>query len=423
MKNKIKNTDELVTTKERKDILEIVENAYEAIDTESVLDRMMSSNGHYLHIDGHIFDLTQYERVRVIGFGKASCSAILKIEQILEGIELDGVAIDKKPGTCESVDIKAGSHPRPSSVNVEISGEIVKIAKESNEKDLVIVVVSGGGSSLLCWPASECDQGAKLYDKFLGLGATIDEINTVRKHISMLKGGGLAKLLFPATVASLVFCDVPGNKYDIVASGPTYKDNSTVADAEAILQKYDLGGEFDLVETPDEDKFFEKVFNIPVVSNISAIEAMEEKARELGYEVNSLGAEIYDFTNKVIERMLESSKPGAAVVAGGEPRLIIKGGGGTGGRNLYVAMEALKHIKEDDTFCAFASDGIDNKSKYAGAVIDKNTLDTISEKNLNLEDYIERYDPEGLFEKTGGMIETGPTGSNVSDLMVSIRKK
>jgi len=225
---------------------------------------------------------------------------------------------------------------------------------------------------------------ARFYDKFLEVGGSVSELNLVRKHISLLKGGGLAKFLYPATVIGLVFSDVPGDEYDNVASGPTYKDETTVDDARAILKKYNIANEFELTETPKENHFFEKVYNTLFVSNKIAINAMEKKAKGLGYEVFNLGGELCNFPEEVLRKFNSIATPGSVVVGGGEPRMVVKKTGGSGGRNQFIAMTALKTLGPKDTFLAFASDGIDNKSIYAGAIADEDVL-----KIANVKKYLQ----------------------------------
>jgi len=419
----IKNSEELSVTPARKHILEIAEVAFNAIDTKSIVQRNLKIDKDILYIGDKKYNLREYKRVRLIGFGKVSCIAIAELERIFGSRINDGIAIDKKVSPCNITEVFEGSHPRPSSKNVEISERIVFLAKESNEDDLVIVVVSGGGSALLCYPMSECEQGIKLYDEFLGLGGTISELNLVRKHISLLKGGGLVKFLYPATVIGLIFSDVPGNKYDDVASGPTYKDETSINDARAILEKYNIADKFELSETPKDDVFFEKVYNVPLVSSESAIIAMKKKAEELGYPVFNLGGELYDFTEGVINKFNSIATLGSVVIGGGEPRIIIKNSNGTGGRNQYVALSALKVLGLNDTFVAFASDGIDNKSIYAGAIADKEVMKIANEKGLDIDEHLRIFDTEGLLKEANSLLVTGDTGSNVSDLFVMIREK
>jgi glycerate-2-kinase len=366
--------------------------------------------------------LNKYKNIYCIAFGKASGDAVLTLEAILGAKLVGGIALDKSEFPSQIVKLYRGTHPRPSEANVKASGEICKLAEGLGEEDLAFVVVSGGGSSLLCWPESECEQGLLLYESFLKTGGTVREMNTVRKHISAVKGGGLAKTLYPATVISLVLCDVSGGYYEDVASGPTYYDTSTVEDAKAVLTKYNLDVPLYLNETPKDKKYFEKVYNIPVLSNVVALDAMQKKAREIGYEAEILGAEMYDAPDEAIKIFVSRAKPHTVLLAGGEPSLAVTKKGGSGGRNEMTSLMAVKYITDQDTFSSCASDGIDNQSLYAGAIVDVDTIARAQEKGLNVDTALADFDPEPLLIATEDMVLTGETGSNVSDFMLLIRK-
>jgi glycerate-2-kinase len=305
--------------------------------------------------------------------------------------------------------------------NVEVSEKIVELSKKLTDKDLVIVIVSGGGSALLCWPMKECEQAQRLYQDFLKTGGDIKELNTIRKHISMLKGGGLAKELYPATVVGLIFSDVPGDHYELIASGPTYKDISTMGDAQAILDKYNLSG-YELNETPTDDKYFERVTNIPLVSNLDALDAMRQEAERLRIKSKVLSAELYDSPQQVVQQFMKAVEPGCILVGGGEPEVIVTKTGGRGGRSQKLGLEMLTYLTDKDVFAAVASDGLDN-SPLAGVIEDQGTLEKAKAENVNLEDHIESWDSQGFYEKTGHeLLQTGPTEANVSDLMIFYRK-
>lgn len=421
MSNHIVNFTALATTSLRRDALSIAEAAYDAIDTREVIAKNCHLDDAVLSIAGQTYNLDAYEHVYLIGFGKASCTAISKLEGILEHQVTDGVVIDKSPGVCQTVKVYQGAHPLPSPQNVEFSSKVTDIAINATENDLVIVVASGGGSSLLCWPLSECEQGNKLYQAFLSTGGSITELNTLRKHISSVKGGGLAKLLYPATVVALVFSDVPGDRYDEVASGPTYKDSSTIADAEAILAKYNITETFEFIETPKEDIYFEKVTNIPLVSNTHAVEGMKEKAEALGYKTIVVSTEEYREASVVLEDMKNHLAPKTAVLLAGEPSVVVTKPGDKGGRNEYAAAKALVMIKPNQVCIPFASDGIDNKSDAAGAIIDSLVLEKANREGIDISTYIEEGSYDDLCKDLGVQIITGPTGSNVSDCILLLQ--
>ena len=374
-----------------------------------------------LSIKDKTFNLDSYKRIFIIGFGKASCKTVQALEDILGERLTGGIVIDKNPSVCRVVEVYKGTHPLPSIENGEVTRKIVDLTQNIKEDDLVIVVVSGGGSALLCWPKLECEQGQELYKTFLRTGGTIEELNVLRKHISEIKGGGLAKLLYGATVVGLIFCDVPGNHYEGTASGPTYFDITTIKDVEKLLEKYSIKNKFTWNETPKDPVYFEKVTNIPFISNNEALFAMETRAKELGYEVISLGDEVYETPKEVLEKMKQIIKPHSIVIAGGELAVNIKGEGGTGGRNLSTCGQALNVISDTEVFIAFASDGIDNKSASAGAIVDVETKNKIKERNISVEEYTNQDNYDELFTVLGDNIVTGPTGSNVSDLYIMLR--
>ena len=420
MKTWITNSEALNTNALRADALSIAEAAYNAIDTDAVTRSRLALTGSGLSVEGKTYDLNKFSKIKILGFGKASCKAVQTLESLLKGRISEGVAIDIRAGTCDIVSVEKGTHPRPSPENVIATGKIVKMTEEKSDDELYIVVVSGGGSSLLCWPVSECEQGGRLYDDFARVGGTIDEINLVRKHISGVKGGGLAALLYPATVIGLVFCDVPGDYFEYVASGPTYYDKSTVLDAQAVLDKYSLSG-YALNETPKDKKFFEKVCNVKVISNTVALDAMAAEANRLGYRPVNVGKSLYEHPALLLKRMYGELKENTAVLAGGEPSFPISSTGGKGGRCQYVALEALKNIKEGEILLAFASDGRDN-SDSAGAIADRETLAKSKAKNLSIDEGLESLNTYDFLEATGDMLYTGATDANVSDLFLLLKK-
>lgn len=435
----IKNFDELATIENRKLALEIAEAGLEAINTQKVIHSSLSLKDNILSIKGEQFDLAKFKRIKVVGFGKASCEAAFALEKVLGSKIEEGAVIGLQKISCDYIETFAGTHPRPSEVNIEAGKRIFEIADESKADDLVIAIVSGGGSALLCYPESECTQGSKLYDVFLKCGQTITEINTIRKHLSLLKGGGLAKVAYPATIIGLIFSDVPGNCFEDVASGPTYKDDSTVHQAEMIIHEHKLG-EFSLVETPKDNKYFEKVHNFVLVSNKTAVEAMAVKAKELGLEPNIISTEMYDEVDEALKKIFDAAGKGQTlgiskrsdlkeptgfvILAAGEPKLEVTTKGGSGGRNLFMALRAVKEkmTDENSVLIPLASDGMDN-CDAAGAIIDVDTIEKIEKLGLNLADYQARFDAYPIFQKSGDMIMTGATGANVSDLMILLTKK
>ncbi|MFZ3011894.1 MAG: DUF4147 domain-containing protein [Minisyncoccia bacterium] len=425
-KSLIKNFDELATTSNRETALQIMEAGVRAINTEEVISKSISLEGDILDIQGEVFDLSLFEKIKVVGFGKSSPEAALALEKILGSRINTGAVVGLSEVDCKYIEIFIGTHPKPSKENVIAGEKIFEVVKNSSEKDLIIVLVSGGGSALLCSGEDEYLQGSKLYDAFLGAGKTITEINTVRKHLSSFKGGGLAKIAYPATVVGLIFSDVPGDVFKDVASGPTYKDETTIEDAKGIIVENDLGN-FNLIETPKEDKYFEKVYNFVLVSNKIAVEAMAKKAKELNLKINIISTDLYDGVDNALKKIFykkDDTEKEFVNLAAGEPSVKVPKGGGQGGRNLHMGLSVIeeKYIDENSVFVSFASDGMDN-SDAAGAVVDVGTIKKAEELGLDVKDYLSRFDSYNFFQKTGDLIITGKTGANVSDLMIFLNKK
>ena len=230
-------------------------------------------------------------------------------------------------------------------------------------------------------------------------------------------------MAYPATVVGLIFSDVPGDNFADVASGPTYKDETTIDDAKKIIDENNLG-EFNLIETPKESKYFDNVYNFVLVSNKIAVEAMALTVHELGFEPNIISTDLYDEVDKVLDKLFGAKKGGSVVLAAGEPSVIVPDKSGKGGRNLHMALKAIERglIDGSSVFIPFASDGMDN-SDASGAIVDKKTEEKINKLGIDVKDSLERFDSYPVFEKSGDMIITGPTGANVSDLMILLNGK
>lgn len=396
----------------REDAWDIISAGIAAVRTADVVRRSVRLDGDTLHVGGRTYDLRAYRDIHVIGFGKASCEASMVLESLLDGRVTRGISIGTETRTCRAIDLCEATHPLPSAQNVELTGRLVRECESITKDDLVLVVVSGGGSAMLCWPASECDQGTRLYDAANRAGMSITELNTVRKHISALKGGGLAKLLYPATVVALIFSDVPGGHDDIVASGPTYPDHTTVADARAVIETYGLG-EFELQETPKDARYFDAVTNIVVVSNRDALSAMASRATALAYTPTVIGTDFYDAPERIVSRMRNAASPHSAVIAGGESSYAVPAEHGVGGRNQHVALTASLVLRPGQVFAAVASDGRDN-GPHGGAIVDAGTVSRAGD--MDAEDHLRRCDETALLARAGDLVEMEPTGANVSDL-------
>lgn len=421
-KNWILNKKDLESSKIREIALSLINSALSAIDTKNSIFSKIRIENNTLSILDKSFDLSLYKRIKIIGFGKCSSDAVLALESVLGSRISRGVVVDTKKEDFSFVESFVGAHPVPSEENILPGQKIFDLVSNSTEEDLIIVVSSGGGSALLCYPESEYLQGKKLYEELLSKGKTISEMNKIRKHLSLFKGGGLAKICYPATVIGLIFSDVPGDHFEDVASGPTYKDLSTKDEVEIILKENDLSG-YDLVETPKEDKYFEKVFNFVLVSNELALEAMKNKAEEEGLSAYVVSSEIYDETKDAVKKLILSKEENSYVILGaGEPKIQVTKKGGSGGRNTHMALCALDLIEKDSLFVSFASDGIDN-SDSLGALVDQKVKEKALSLGLDSNVFLENFDSYNFFQKTGSLIFTGKTGANVSDLMFYLKIK
>lgn len=423
------NKEELATNKLRRDALEILEAGLTAIDTEKILKRKISIRDGILEIDGYFLNLKSYENIFLVGIGKCAFQGAKVIEEILGSFLTNGAVIDIKP-TEEAVGLKkckyfAGTHPYPSEQNISATKEILEIVKSATDKDLIISLISGGGSSLFDIPTIPVDKLVEITKTLTAKGADIYELNTVRKHLSQIKGGQFAKLCFPAQVISLLFSDVLGNDISVIASGPTVLDNTAIDDAKNILNKYEIylaDSPSVFAETPKDQKYFEKVKNILISSNADALEAMEEKAGELGYdatiETDRFSGDAVESGRKLAER---ETKPTTCVLFGGETTVKIPEEHGKGGRNQAMALSALSYMKKNSVLVCAASDGWDN-TDHAGAVSDCELFEKSRALNLNPDEFLQKSDSYNFFKTAGGAISTGRLESNVSDLVIILNE-
>jgi glycerate-2-kinase len=308
----------------------------------------------------------------------------------------------------------------------------------------VVSLISGGGSALLVAPCNgiTLSEKQRVTELLLKAGANINELNTIRKHISGVKGGRLAELAFPAKTLSLILSDVIGDRLDVISSGPTSPDKTTYQDALGVISKYNLtdrvpqkilsllkdGVQGNLPETPKEgNPIFEKVENIIVGSNRMATDAARIKASELGFDASVISTEIQGeakevgsiFAKKAIEIRRSNVRKPICLIAGGETTVTVKGNG-TGGRNMEMALSFALEIDGIDgiTFLSAGSDGTDGPTDAAGAFADGQTVKMAKAKGLAPEVYLKNNDSYNLFDKINGLFITGPTGTNVMDIQI-----
>lgn len=454
---KIKNKESLldnaltnIDRKAREIALNAIEKAFESIDPKTLIYSKVKSLDNKLVINNDVFDLNSFKKVFVVGGGKASGYMAEALEEILGERIADGVVVVPY-GTSEKfktkiVKIHEANHPIPDEKSVEGAKKIVEVAENAGEDDLVICLISGGGSSLMAYPRNglSLEDKRKVTDLLLKCGATINEVNAVRKHLSGFKGGYLAKSAYPATLISLLLSDVIGDPLDVIASGPTVPDSTTFNDAINVLKKYHiwdkvpesvrtilLNGERGLIEeTPkSNNKIFEKVHNYVIGNNrIACLSVLNElkkaglntllltsqiegEARDVGIMISAIAKEIFSSGNPL-------QRP-AGVVIGGETTVTVRGRG-IGGRNQEIALSSALRISglRGVVVISVSTDGIDGPTDAAGAVADGNTISLAKLKGLNAEEYLQNNDSYSFFKELGDLVFSGPTGTNVNDISV-----
>ncbi|MEW6375326.1 MAG: glycerate kinase [Thermodesulfobacteriota bacterium] len=394
------------------------------------------------------FDLNTFDRLFLIGTGKASASMSQAIEEIF-GDRLTLGLITTKYGhglPLKKTEVIESGHPLPNQKGLEGAKKIQALLKESGPKDLVIFLLSGGGSALLPFPAGEIrlEEKQEVTQLLLDCGADIKEFNTVRKHISQIKGGWLARWAYPSTMLSFILSDVVGDPLDVIASGPTVPDPSTFEEAWEILEKYSLfkeiapsiqkyllsGRKGKVEETPKPgDVVFERVFNTLIGSNIIALRAAEKEASSLGLNTLILSSlivgetrEAARFHSAIAKEVISSGNPipkPACIISGGETTVTIKGHG-LGGRNQEFALAAALEISgvEKVVLLSGGTDGTDGPTDAAGAIADNTTLKRAQSLGLGSKAHLENNDAYPFFQKLGDLLITGPTHTNVMDVRI-----
>lgn len=417
----IKNKDLLAVNPLREYALKIVESALAAIDTKAAIRRYVRLSNNFLFIKEKPYDLSKYRKIFLIAFGKDSTAAAKEVKEILKGRLDDGVVLSLRKEKIAGLQTFQCTHPQPSLNNVEATQKVVELVENTKEDDLILVVISGGGSAMLTAPYKITYQDkALIADTLMNNGANIEELNIVRKHISEIKGR-LAALAYPSTVATLIFSDVVGNNLSTIASGPTVIDHTTVGDARSVLKKFKVAEKtgfagLELNETPKDLKFFQKVDNFLIMDNSVATAAMEETARGLGYSIRVFANNIKGDAHEVGKRLLSEGKKGEALISAGETTVEVVGDG-IGGRNQEMVLANLRNVKEDQILVALSSDGHDH-SDFAGAICDTYTLKKSKEQGISIDDYLDNNNSYFFFKQIGEGIDTGLLESNVADLML-----
>ncbi len=411
------------------------------------------------------YDLSKFNKVLIIGAGKATFKMALAIEEIL-GNKITSGIISVKRGYKETlsadiflkkIKVIESGHPVPDKNSINAAYSIEKLAEQSDNKTLILNLLSGGGSALLCYPEKfenlilTLEDIQKTNKTLLDCGADINEINCIRKHISGIKGGKLLNMLYPAVCISLILSDVIGNRLDTIASGITTYDNSTFKQANSIIDKYkirnklpenvlniiNLGCSGKIKETiKRNDKILKNSDNFLIGTNFTAVKFASKKAEELGYNTHILSSEITGEAKNAAEVFLRTAdsilknntpvKSPACVIAGGETTVTIKGKG-KGGRNQELALSFLNQLqkinlqdKKNIYFLSASTDGNDGPTDAAGAFACCQTLDITKTNNLDIQKYLDNNDSYNFFKQAGFLYKTGLTNTNVCDIQILI---
>ncbi|HCR13052.1 MAG TPA: glycerate kinase [Solidesulfovibrio sp.] len=430
------------------------------VDPLAMMGRVLTLDGDILRVttetECHAYDLARYRHIYVLGAGKAAARMALGLERILGDRIADGVAAVKEGylETLSRIRLMEAAHPVPDARGVAAAREVLALAGKAGQGDLVIVLVSGGGSAILAAPLELPGHRLTLADKqqttrvLLSCGATIQEINCVRKKLSAVKGGRLAAAIAPAHCLGLLLSDVVGDDLDVIASGPTVPDPTTGADALAVLARY---GVTDTVapdalavlndvaagRAPDTPKPGDPAFThtrtVLVGTNFQALLAARDKAAALGYATvivtSHLTGEAREMANLFLGMARDIAEYGvplprpACVIAGGETTVTLRGHG-KGGRNQEMALAYLAGLgrdaknAEDAVFLAASTDGSDGPTDATGAFASLSILRRGQALGLDAGRYLADNDAYHYFEAVGRLLKTGPTNTNVCDIKV-----
>lgn len=457
-KSLINNYDELIGKSKgknrlaRETVLALIESALEAADPKTAVKKSLLLKEYKLIINGRILDLNSLGNIYVVGGGKASGIMAEAVEEVLEERISDG-CVNILRGTrnrfrTSKIELVEASHPVPDKNGLEGAKRIIHLADKARENDIVLCLISGGASALIPLPAERIslEELQDINRALLRSGADINSMNAVRKHLSAIKGGNLAKAAYPATIVSLIISDVVGDPLETIASGPTVPDPTTYRDAVNVLKEFEIwdscsegvkkhldeGLKGHYPETPKPgDPVFGKVFNLLIATNRIACIAAQEEAQRRGLnsrvlttylegEARDAGILISGIAKEVLHHNKPWEKP-VVVILGGETTVTVRGkGSGRGGRNQELVLSAALKLKgvEGVAIGAVDSDGIDGFSEAAGAVIDGQTILESKRKGLDASSFLLENNSTAFFEAINDcLIFTGPTGTNVNDLV------
>ena len=430
----------------RKSAREIFDAAVRAVDPAEAIRRHLVRDGERLKIGNEQVDLGAVREIVVVGLGKAGAPMAAAVEEILGPRIARGLVVTKYGHVQPTrvIRIHEAGHPVPDDAGMAGARAVLDHVKGLAPEDLVLVLISGGGSALTPSPVEGITLAEKqsLTKALLACGADIREMNTLRKHISLIKGGQLARAAAPARVFTLILSDIVGDPLDAIASGPTVPDPTTYADALAILDKYrirqeipasirthlEAGAARKISETPKpDDPLFGRVKSVMVASNIQALEAAKAEAQRLGFQAIILSSFIEGETREIarmhaalaleVRASGHPAKPPVCLITGGETTVTLRGKG-KGGRNQEFALAAALDIAglRDVVVLSAGTDGTDGPTDAAGALADGETVARALALGLKPRAALDGNDAYPFFERLGDLVMTGPTRTNVMDV-------
>lgn len=434
----------------RRDIHIIFAVGVKSVDPVAAVRRYVSREGAVINVGHRAYRIQDFDHIYVIGAGKAGAPMCQALEELI-GEKITKGWVNVKYGhvvPLDKITIHEAGHPIPDESGCRGTKAIVKILAQAGERDLIICMISGGGSALLPLPVNgiSLEEKQKVTQLLLSCGASINEINSIRKHISQVKGGGLARFAHPATVVSLMLSDVIGDHLDVIASGPTVPDLSTFADCLEILQKYKIkdqvsplilkhlekGNRGEISDTPKPgDPIFEKTQNLIIGSNAQAVQAAAHRSQELGYRplilstmVDGETREIAKMHAAIVKEVIKSGNPvspPSCILSGGETTVTIKGKG-TGGRNQEFVLASASELAgiEKVVVLSGGTDGTDGPTDAAGAVADGLTVKRALNEGMDPALYLNNNDSYHFFQRLDDLLVTGPTNTNVMDLRIML---
>ena len=423
----IQNFEELAVTDKKKDCLEILEAGLQAANPQNILPHYVTPNE--IKINGKVIDISKYSNIYTVAFGKAGDSMTRAINSIIS--IKSGIIVIPKGSKAKikgkKFQIFNSNHPKPDKTSVKAAKEVMKFVENKKNKELIIFLVSGGGSSLLAMP-DEITLNDKVHvtDLLLKSGSTIQEFNCIRKHLSKIKGGKLVQNM-KCDGISLIMSDVEDDDLSSIASGTTYMDNTTYQDAMDIIEKYRLKRKIPievlqvlgngLHEQKPETPKKSKIDNFIIANNTNCLESMEKIAKTKGYKVTKIQnfGDIKEVVKKILENISEEQK--TCLIFGGEPTVKVLGKG-EGGRNQELVLRILKNTQKFKkiTIASMGTDGIDGNSNFAGAIIDNVKVD------LNvMKEFLKNSDSARFFQKQKGNIKTGYTHMNLTDIGIILK--